>query len=193
MASATGTNGWVRKWVAAGAIAAACGGCRGCGGADERESAADARVVQPTMPAGMLMPGAEAGAGAGASAGAEAGAEAGAGVVRGRKSGAWVELQRARPGDGDDRREFTRWDDDSWFVSIDAMTALHEPFARALPGFDLFLPRLFSPEALVRLGEELAWFARAANGEQRKLAGDLAQIVSGVAAKKQSLWVLAPP
>jgi hypothetical protein len=35
------------------------------------------------------------------------------------------------------------------------MAVLHEPFARALPGFDLFLPRLLEGEALGTLRIEL--------------------------------------
>jgi len=134
--------------------------------------------------------------GAGAWAAARARASAGGGawrVARGIKGGAWVELQVARPGDGADRREFSHWNDDSWFVSLEAMTLLHEAFARALPGFDLFLPRLFPPDALVKLGEELAAFGRTASGDIAKTANDLAQIVTSAAAKKQSLWVLGPP
>lgn len=188
MASATGTNRWVGKWVAAGAMVVACGGCRGC--AEDREAAPDAYVAQPTMPTGMLLPveGAQAEAGAGAGVGAGA-----LRVARRIKAGAWVELQIARPGDSADRREFTHWNEDSWFVTLEAMTLLHEPFARALSGFDLFLPRLFPPDALVKLAAELAAFGRTASGESGRIASDLAQVVTSVAAKKQSLWVLGPP
>jgi hypothetical protein len=137
------------------------------------------------MPTGMLVP-------ASVAAGVEAGAD-GSGVARHIKAGAWVELQKARPGDEADRREFTHWSDDSWFVSLDAMTALHEPFARVLPGFDLFLPRLFTPEALGRLGDELDAFAGGAAGELAPTARELASVARSAAAKRQSLWVLAPP
>lgn len=129
---------------------------------------------------------------AGASVTEDAGAAAGR-VVRGRTSGAWVELQYARPGDAVDRRDFTRFRDDSWFVSLETMTMLHEPFARALPGFDLFLPRLFAPDALARLADELAAHARTSGGESAMAASELARIVTLAASKKQSLWVLGPP
>lgn len=114
-------------------------------------------------------------------------------MVRGRKAGAWVELQYARPGDDAERRDFTHWIDDSWFVSLEAMTQLHEPFARALPGFDLFLPRLFGPDALARLADELTAHARTAGGESAVTAIELARIVTLASSKKQRLWVLGPP
>lgn len=189
MASATGTKRWVEKCAAAGLLVVACSGCRSCAEEKGADAVPDARVAQPTMPTGMLMP---AGASAGAGASASAGAGASAGVVRGRKGGAWVELEIARAGDDAERREFTRWNDDSWFVSLETMTRLHEPFAKALPGFDLFLPRLFAGDALVKLGDELAAFARSASGDAAKTANDLASIVRSAAAKKQSLWVLGP-
>ena len=106
-------------------------------------------------------------------------------MARHIKSGAWVELQVARPGDDVERREFTHWNDDSWFVSLDAMTALHEPFARVLPGFDLFLPRLFTPDALARLADELDAFARSrATGTLATTARELAAIARSAAAKR---------
>ncbi len=142
------------------------------------------------MPTGMLVPAAVS-ASSGSATAAEAGAHGG-GVARHMKAGAWVELQIAHPGDADDRREFTHWNDDSWFVSLDAMTALHEPFARALPGFDLFLPRLFTPDALVRLADELDTYARGASRDLATTARDLATVARSAAAKRQSLWVLVP-
>ena len=184
MASATGTSGWGGKWVAVCLVVATCAGCRGC--TEDKEAAPDARVAQPTMPPGMLMP----------AQGGEASASAGNDVWGNwdsSKGGAWVELQNARPGDEADRKEFTHWNDDSWFVSLDVMTQLHEPFARALPGFDLFLPRLFPPEALVKLADELAAYGRTAGGDLAGTANELARIVTIAAAKKQSLWVLGPP
>jgi hypothetical protein len=144
------------------------------------------------MPTGMLVPPVAATSASAPARAAEAGAGS-AGVARHVKAGAWVELQIARPADDADRREFTHWSDDSWFVSLDAMTALHEPFARVLPGFDLFLPRLFTPEALGRLGDELDAFAGGAAGELAPTARELASVARSAAAKRQSLWVLAPP
>jgi len=49
----------------------------------------------------------------------------------------------------------------TFFVSAAAITLLHGPLSRALPGFDLFLPRRFEGTALLRLAEELAAFDRA--------------------------------
>jgi hypothetical protein len=190
MASATGTKRWVEKCAVAGLLVVAASGCRSCADDKNADAVPDAHVAQPTMPTGMLMPAASAGASAGASA--TAGATPGA-VARGMKGGAWVELQIARAGDAADRREFTHWNDDSWFVSLEAMTRLHEPFAKTLPGFDLFLPRLFAPDALVKLGEELAAVARSTSSDAAKTANDLASIVRSAAAKKQALWVLGPP
>jgi hypothetical protein len=192
MASATGTKRWIEKCVTAGLLVVGASGCRSCTEDRSADAVPDARAAQPTMPTGMLMPAASAGAGTSAGPSATAGATPGA-VARGMKGGAWVELQIARAGDEADRREFTHWNDDSWFVSLEAMTQLHEPFAKTLPGFDLFLPRLFAPDALVKLGEELAAFARSTSGDAAKTANDLASIVRSAAAKKQALWVLGPP
>jgi hypothetical protein len=124
-----------------------------------------------------------------------AGVEGAAGelrVMRSLKSGTWTELQRARPGDRADRRELQRWGDDSRFVSLDAMTLLHEPFARALPGFDLFLPRLFGPAALAKLATELEAFAKRSRGTIAATASELGALAKDLAQKDESLWVLGP-
>jgi hypothetical protein len=139
------------------------------------------------MPTGMLIPGPSASAGAGADAGVGA-----MSVARRVKGGAWTELQVASLGDTADRAEFQHWRDDSRFVSLEAMTAMHEPFARALPGFDLFLPRLFSAAALVRLGAELDAFAPRSTGDLAATARELATLAREMAAKDQGLWVLGP-
>ena len=76
-------------------------------------------------------------------------------IARHRTGGEWTELQIARPTDAPDRVAFDHWRPDSRFLSLDAMTLLHDAFARALPGFDLFLPRLFDGAALRRLQTEL--------------------------------------
>ena len=175
---------WGIGLVTVGALALANAGCRSC--AEERGSPVDAGPAPPTMPIGMLLP-------VDASA---APSDAGAGalrVARGMKSGAWTELQRAQPGDAPERKDFQHWREDSSFVSLAAMTLMHEAFARALPGFDLFLPRLFSPAALVTLAAELEAFApRAANAEIAATARELAQLARAAADKGQSLWVLGP-
>jgi hypothetical protein len=176
-------------WGMALVTAAAIGGCRSC--AEERGAAPDAAPAQPTMPTGMLMPVEGGGATPAVDAGAGAGPNA-LRIARGVKSGAWTELQLAKPGDAPGRTDFQHWRADSSFVSLEAMTLLHEPFARALPGFDLFLPRLFGPEALVKLGAELDSFAQRSTGELAGTARDLAQLARDTAAKNQSLWVLGP-
>lgn len=170
-------------------LAAASGGCRSC--AEDRGAAVDAGPAQPAMPTGMLMPVDGAGAGAGPGPGAEAGASA-MRVARGIKSGAWTELQLAKPGDTRDRADFQHWRDDSSFVSLEAMTLMHEAFARALPGFDLFLPRLFAPDALMSLAAELEALAQRASGDIAEAARELAQLARSTAGKKESLWVLGP-
>ncbi|HSO34301.1 MAG TPA: hypothetical protein VLT33_17315 [Labilithrix sp.] len=156
------------------------GGCRSCG--DEKSGATDAAAVGPTMPQGMLVPSDAPSATPGAATELR--------VWRHVKGGAFAELQVARPGDRADRRDFERWRDDSVFVPLPAMTLLHEPFARALPGFDLFLPRLFEGEALARLAAELDAFAGRASGDLAKAARDLAALARGTAAQGQALWVL---
>jgi hypothetical protein len=167
-----------------GVASVAITGCRSCAD-DHATPAADSGPPQPPMPAGMLMgsDGAATTIGTGPDAG-------GARVARGMKSGAWTELQIARSGDGPDRTEFEHWRDDSWFVSLEAMMQLHEAFARALPGFDLFLPRLFEPRALVLLGGELEAVASRSTGDLAGAARELAVIARSTAAKGQSLWVV---
>ena len=179
---------WRVALAVACALTLANAGCRSC--AEEHRAAVDAGPAPPTMPVGMLMPVDAAATAADAGTGMGPGAMR---VARGMKSGAWTELQLARPGDTPDRTDFQHWQGDSSFVSLDAMTLLHEAFARALPGFDLFLPRLFAGDALVRLAVELDAFApRAANADLATTAREVAQLARGAADKGQSLWVLGP-
>lgn len=123
-------------------------GCRcGEGDADKREPEAS----RPTMPTGMLSPLPEGATPPRPSSGADRLA-----IARGQTSGEWVELQVQRSaGDDKARRTFDRWKPDSRYVSFDVMVLLHDPFAKALPGFDLFLPRLFEGSALTTLRTEL--------------------------------------
>jgi len=124
-------------------------GCR-CGPASIADSdAAPPTADGPIMPRGMLGT---------ASAALEPAADAVTklSIARGKKGGEFAELQTATAGDAPDKTDFTHWKADSIFLSLDAMTVLHDPFARSLPGFDLFLPRLFGPTALGRLKTELA-------------------------------------
>jgi hypothetical protein len=152
------------------------GGCRACG--VEKSGERDATAMGPTMPPGMLVPT--------DAPSAQASPPTDLRVARHVKEGAFVELQIARPGDRESRRDFERWRDDSLFVSLPAMTLLHEPFARALPGFDLFLPRLFGGAALAILAAELDAFAGRASSAAREIA-ELARVT---AAKGDALWVL---
>jgi hypothetical protein len=108
------------------------------------------------MPVGMLTP---LPAGLDAARGLEAGSPAPTGerLALGRTAGGeGVELQPARTSDDPTRRTFERGQPGSRFLSVDAMTLLHDAFARALPGFDLFVPRFLGPPALARLRAELA-------------------------------------
>lgn len=116
-------------------------------------------------------------------------------IARGKKGGEWAELQVARAGDAPDRSAFEHWQAESRFLSLDAMTLLHDPFARALPGFDLFLPRLLDGPALGRLRAELEALkgqlaampnvaaAKARWGEVSTLVGGLVDDTSWVAAR----------
>lgn len=76
-------------------------------------------------------------------------------IGRLKKSGEWAELQAAAPSDSPDRTTFEHWRADSLYLSIDAITLLHDAFARSLPGFDLFLPKLYEPSRLPLLRKEL--------------------------------------
>jgi hypothetical protein len=170
--------------AAACALGLAGAGCRSC--ADDRGGAVEAGPPQPAMPTGMLMPSTTP------STELEAGAASALRVAHGVKGGAWTELQIAAAGDRPERVTFQHWRDDSSFVSLEAMTLMHEAFAKALPGFDLFLPRLFDPAALTRLAVELESFAQRGAGDIAVTARELAQLARGTAAKGQSLWVLGP-
>jgi hypothetical protein len=181
--------------AAAGSVA----GCRSCAEDDGRAARPSEKSPQPTMPTGMLVPiaappssSASASAGAGTAPAPVEGATGELRVMHNLKAGTWTELQRARPGDRPDRAEFQRWRDDSRFVSLDAMTLLHEPFARALPGFDLFLPRLFGPAALAKLATELEAFAKRSRGTIAATASELGALAKDLAQKDESLWVLGP-
>lgn len=156
-------------------------GCRSCSDGHGRDGDAGG-ISGPTMPTGMLVP-------SDAPSAATPGAPS-LRLARDVKSGPYVELQTSRPGDRADRLDFQHWRDDSQFVPLEAMTLLHEPFARALPGFDLFLPRLYSPEELVRLAAELDGFAKSSQGEIAMTARELATFARAVAEKGSGLWVI---
>ena len=165
------------------------GGCRSCDA--PRGGAADAAPAGPTMPAGMLLPNDNDNDNDNdaPSAAAPRGTSE-LRIARHVEGGAFTELQVARPGDRADRRDFERWRDGSSFVSLAAMTLLHEPFARALPGFDLFLPRLFAGDALAKLASELDAFAARTQGDIAAVAREIATLARATSAKGSALWVL---
>src|SRR5262249_32951915 len=118
-----------------------------------------AEAAGPTMPIGLLAPSplekGQSDAGPRPAARSASPAER-LTMLRGAvKDSGWIELQLGHANDGPGRSSFERGQATSSFVSVDVMTLLHEPFARALPGFDLFVPRLFDGEALGRLVTEL--------------------------------------
>ncbi len=109
--------------------------------------------MQRPLPSGMLM---------GPTAAAPASADPGRRLrsTRGATTGEWIELQPAAPGDSPKRTTFDHFRSDSLFVPLDAMTLLHEAFARAEPGFAVFTPQLLDARALGRLRAELASFRK---------------------------------
>jgi hypothetical protein len=129
------------------------------------------------MPAGLLVP-------VGAT---EEGGAPSLRVAHHVNSGPFAELQLARP---EDHAPFQRWRDDATFVSFEAMTMLHEAFARALPGFDLFLPRLFEGRSLEALMRELEVFAGRASGDIAATASELAAVARDASTKGLGLRVL---
>ncbi len=141
------------------AFAFALGACRDCDAPPPAPAPATSSHG-PRMPAGMLAPAASAGPTGSTTPLGSAALE----VARGVRSGPWVELQIAPASDTASRSSFDRWKDDSRFVSIEAITLLHGPFARALPGFDLFVPRLFAAAAATKLANELEAFAAELDG-----------------------------
>jgi hypothetical protein len=191
---------FVARALALGGSITAGAGCRSCADADGQAARASEKSPQPLMPTGMLVPVGAAPSSAPRASGDSVAAsavpvEGAAGelrVMRNMKAGPWTELQRAPPGDQANRTGFQRWRDDSRFVSLDAMTLLHEPFARALPGFDLFLPRLFGPAALAKLATELEAFAKRSRGPIAATASELGALAKDLAQKDESLWVLGP-
>lgn len=129
------------------------GACKG------REQAAPAPIeiqdasMQKPLPTGMLM-------GAPSAAPASTSPARRLKSVRGATTGEWIELQPAAPGDSPKRTTFDHFRSDSLFLPLDAMTLLHEAFARAEPGFAVFTPQLLDARALGRLRTELAAFRK---------------------------------
>lgn len=70
-------------------------------------------------------------------------------------TGEWIELQPAPEGESPKKTKFDFFKKDSLFVPLDAMTLMHDAFARAQPGFAMFTPQLFVAMSLGRLKTEL--------------------------------------
>lgn len=131
-------------------------GCR-CGAPAEGDAGAR-DTGQPPMPTGMLVP-IEAAPSA-STAPDDPRPSRRLALTTGETGGSFVELQVPRKPDRPERTQFTRWLKTSHYVTLDALTLLHAPFARAQPGFDSFLPRYMGPYALERLVTELATFEK---------------------------------
>jgi hypothetical protein len=152
----------------------ALSGCRGCEGAPAHEAQ---EASGPTMPTGLLTPPAPLPVPATDSPQKDAAAGLSLGTV---KTDGAVELQVAQSNDAPDRTSFERGLRGSRFLSLDAMPLFHDAFAKAAPGFDLFLPRLLDGTALGRLRAEL-----------RDLRGRVASTSNLAAAKAQ--WAAVAP
>src|SRR5690606_7141672 len=95
-------------------------GCQSCSNST-REITLDASPESgPTMPVGMLTPLSDA------LPSPALGAAERLSMARGKKGGEWSELQIARANDGSDRTAFELWRSDSRFLSLDAMSLLHD-------------------------------------------------------------------
>jgi hypothetical protein len=108
--------------------------------------------MQPPMPSGMLSPQAPA-----ASAPTVAKSLR---SVREATTGEWIEIQPAPEGDPPKRTTFDYFKKDSLFLPLDAMSILHDSFARAAPGFSLFTPQLLAALTLGELKNQLREFRR---------------------------------
>ena len=75
--------------------------------------------------------------------------------VREATTGEWIELQPAPEGESPKKTKFDFFKKDSLFIPLDAMTLLHDAFARAQPGFAMFTPQLYVAIDLGRLKAEL--------------------------------------
>lgn len=114
--------------------------------------AQDASMQRP-LPTGMLAP-------PPASASAAPAVAKSLRSVREATTGEWIELQPAPEGESPKKTKFDFFKKDSLFVPLDAMTLLHDSFARAMPGFAMFTPQLFVATALADLKAQLREFRR---------------------------------
>jgi hypothetical protein len=130
------------------------GGCRACEGSATAPSEPPAEAGGPPMPVGLL--------GAGKPAAPPAASLSVPERLRlsTEPRPEWAELRILAPHPGPPPDpQLTRSLEagpDSRFLSLDAMTLLHDAFGRASPGFDLFQPRRFDADAVGRLRVELA-------------------------------------
>ena len=70
--------------------------------------------------------------------------------VREATTGEWIEMQPAPEGESPKKTKFDYFRKDSLFIPLDAMSLLHDSFARASEGFALFTPQLL---VAMRLGD----------------------------------------
>lgn len=119
-----------------------------CGDASlpAEEPAQDASMQRP-LPSGMLAPPSSA-------APAPAVAKS-LRSVREATTGEWIEIQPAPEGESPKKTKFDFFRKDSLFIPLDAMSLLHDSFARAQPGFALFTPQLFVAMTLGELKTQL--------------------------------------
>jgi hypothetical protein len=129
------------------------GACKGREEAAPAPPPAQDASMQKPLPTGMLM-------GTFDAAAPKARSAARLRSTRGATAGEWIELQPAAPGDSPKRTTFEHFRSDSLFLPLDAMTLLHDTFARAEPGFAPLSPQLLDARALGRLRAELATFAK---------------------------------
>jgi hypothetical protein len=107
--------------------------------------------MQPPMPSGMLA--------APPSPSAAALAKS-LRSVREATTGEWIEVQPAPEGESPKKTKFDYFKKDSLFIPLDAMSLLHDSFARAHQGFALFTPQLFVALTLGELKTQLKEFRR---------------------------------
>lgn len=113
--------------------------------------------MQPPMPSGMLAPSPVAPTPATGTA-----APIGKSLRSAREvtTGEWIELQPAPEGESPKKTKFDFFKKDSLFIPLDAMSLLHDSFARAYQGFALFTPQLFVAMTLGELKTQLKEFKR---------------------------------
>jgi hypothetical protein len=119
------------------------------------EGPQDASMQRP-LPTGMLSPPPSATAPSAAAAPVAKSLKS----VREATTGEWIELQPAPEGESPKKTKFDFFKKDSLFIPLDAMTLLHDSFARSSQGFALFTPQLFVAMTLGELKTQLREFKR---------------------------------